>query len=126
MNKNGGGAGIPVVGDGAGDDLLLRGEFLKAGFVKWGDTIKQAFQIAEDAGREVFGVEEEERERTEKKEPKPKAKKEKEKESTSVGKKSDDLKNMSVDKLNDLLKEAIEHEDYERAAKLRDELGKRN
>lgn len=70
--------------------------------------------------------EEEERERTEKKEPKPKAKKEKEKESTSVGKKSDDLKNMSVDKLNDLLKEAIEHEDYERAAKLRDELGKRN
>jgi bifunctional DNase/RNase len=69
--------------------------------------------------------EEEERERTEKKEPKAKVKKEKEKE-PSGGKKSDDLKNLSVDKLNELLKEAIDNEDYERAAKLRDELGKRN
>jgi bifunctional DNase/RNase len=69
--------------------------------------------------------EEEERERTEKKEPKAKVKKEKDKEPSS-GKKSDDLKNLSVDKLNDLLKEAIDNEDYERAAKLRDELGKRN
>lgn len=71
--------------------------------------------------------EEEERERTEKKEPKPKVKKEKEKEKEPTGsKKSDDLKNLSVDKLTELLKEAIDHEDYERAAKLRDELGKRN
>jgi uncharacterized protein len=71
--------------------------------------------------------EEEERERTEKKEPKAKVKKEKEKESGSgVKKGAEELKNYSVDKLNDLLKEAIEHEDYERAAKLRDELGKRN
>jgi bifunctional DNase/RNase len=71
--------------------------------------------------------EEEERERTEKKEPKAKVKKEKDKEKEPTGsKKSDDLKNLSVDKLNDLLKEAIDNEDYERAAKLRDELGKRN
>lgn len=71
--------------------------------------------------------EEEERERTEKKEPKAKVKKEKEKEPSAGGKKGgEDLKNYSVDKLNDLLKEAIENEDYERAAKLRDELGKRN
>jgi uncharacterized protein len=71
--------------------------------------------------------EEEERERTEKKEPKAKVKKEKEKEPTSSGKKgAEDLKNYSVDKLNELLKDAIENEDYERAAKLRDELGKRN
>jgi uncharacterized protein len=36
------------------------------------------------------------------------------------------LKNMSVDKLNELLNEAIENEDYEKAAKIRDELSKRN
>lgn len=38
----------------------------------------------------------------------------------------DDFKNYAVDKLNELLKEAIEKEDYERAAKIRDELSKRN
>jgi len=38
----------------------------------------------------------------------------------------DDFKNYSVEKLNDLLKEAIDKEDYERAAKIRDELSKRN
>lgn len=50
--------------------------------------------------------------------------------STSSGKKSteksDDLKNQSVDKLNELLNSAIEKEDYERAAKIRDELSRRN
>lgn len=40
--------------------------------------------------------------------------------------KSDDLKNFSVDKLNELLNEAIEKEDYEKAAKIRDELSRRN
>ena len=54
-----------------------------------------------------------------KSEPKSKVKKE-------VSKKGDDFKNYSVDKLNDLLKDAIDKEDYERAAKIRDELGKRN
>jgi uncharacterized protein len=39
---------------------------------------------------------------------------------------SDDFKNYTVDKLNELLKEAIDKEDYERAAKIRDELSKRN
>jgi hypothetical protein len=34
----------------------------------------------------------------------------------------DDFKNYSVEKLNDLLKDAIDKEDYERAAKIRDEL----
>lgn len=38
----------------------------------------------------------------------------------------DDLKNFSLDRLNELLKEAIDKEDYERAAKIRDELSKRN
>ncbi|MBX2966457.1 MAG: bifunctional nuclease family protein [Cyclobacteriaceae bacterium] len=53
-------------------------------------------------------------------EPKSRAKKE------SVYKKVEDLKNYSVDKLNEILKEAIDKEDYERAAKVRDELSKRN
>ncbi len=43
-----------------------------------------------------------------------------------AARKGDDLKNYSIDKLNELLKEAIDKEDYERAAKLRDELSKRN
>jgi protein-arginine kinase activator protein McsA len=38
----------------------------------------------------------------------------------------DDFKNYSLDKLNELLKDAIDKEDYERAAKIRDELSKRN
>lgn len=41
-------------------------------------------------------------------------------------KKSGDLKGLSVDKLNELLKQAIDNEDYERAARIRDELNKRN
>jgi uncharacterized protein len=40
--------------------------------------------------------------------------------------KKDDYKNLTVDKLNELLKEAIDKEDYEKAAKIRDELSKRN
>ncbi|MBX2945477.1 MAG: bifunctional nuclease family protein [Cyclobacteriaceae bacterium] len=43
-----------------------------------------------------------------------------------VSRKAEDLKNYSVDKLNEILKEAIDKEDYERAAKIRDELSKRN
>ena len=43
-----------------------------------------------------------------------------------VPKKGDDFKNYSVEKLKELLKDAINKEDYERAAKLRDELSKRN
>lgn len=53
-------------------------------------------------------------------EPKAKAKKE------VVSKKGEDLKNFSVERLNELLKDAIDKEDYERAAKIRDELSKRN
>lgn len=41
-------------------------------------------------------------------------------------KKGDDLKNFSVERLHELLKEAIDKEDYERAAKVRDEISKRN
>lgn len=38
----------------------------------------------------------------------------------------DDLKNIPMDKLNEMLSDAIEKEDYERAAKIRDELSRRN
>lgn len=40
--------------------------------------------------------------------------------------KKEDLKNYSVERLHELLKDAIDKEDYERAAKIRDELSKRN
>ncbi|MGK7389445.1 MAG: bifunctional nuclease domain-containing protein [Candidatus Cyclobacteriaceae bacterium M2_1C_046] len=40
--------------------------------------------------------------------------------------KKEDLKNLSTDKLNKLLNDAIEREDYEHAAKIRDELSRRN
>jgi uncharacterized protein len=43
-----------------------------------------------------------------------------------AAKSQDDYKNLSVDKLSELLKDAIDKEDYEKAAKIRDELSKRN
>lgn len=64
--------------------------------------------------------EEDDKEKAQPKETKPKAKKE------TVKKGSDDYKNYSMDKLKDLLKDALDKEDYEKAAKIRDELGKRN
>jgi len=42
--------------------------------------------------------------------------------STPVGK----IKDMTMDKLNEMLQKAIEKEDYERAAQIRDEINKRN
>ena len=65
-------------------------------------------------------MEEKEKEKAETKEPKAKVKKE------TTARKSEDYKNYSVEKLNELLKDAIDKEDYERAAKIRDELSKRN
>lgn len=38
----------------------------------------------------------------------------------------EDLKDFTMDKLNEMLNDAIEKEDYERAAKIRDELSRRN
>ncbi len=62
---------------------------------------------------------------SEEEKPEPKVEKAKVKKETSSSKK-DDFKNYSVDRLNEMLKDAIEKEDYERAAKIRDELSKRN
>lgn len=71
----------------------------------------------------VLTDQEEEDEKAEIK-PEPKAKVKKESTRKSIG--GEDYKNYSIEKLNDLLKDAIDKEDYERAAKIRDELGKRN
>lgn len=76
--------------------------------------------ILAEAG--IVLTDEEEEEEKEKTEPKTESKVRVKKES----KKADDYQNYSVDKLKELLKEAIDREDYERAAKIRDELGKRN
>lgn len=77
--------------------------------------------ILAEAG--IVLTDQEEEEKTEiKAEPKAKVKKESPRKSTS----SEDYKNYSIEKLNDLLKDAIDKEDYERAAKIRDELSKRN
>ncbi len=77
--------------------------------------------ILAEAGIVLTDEEEEE----EKQETKPEAAKARVKKETSR-KGGDDYKNYSVEKLNDLLKDAIEKEDYEKAAKIRDELSKRN
>ena len=77
--------------------------------------------ILAEAGIVLTDQEEEEKEKAESK-PEPKAKVKKE----GMRKGGEDYKNYSVEKLNDLLKDAIDKEDYERAAKIRDELSKRN
>jgi bifunctional DNase/RNase len=68
----------------------------------------------------VLTDQEEEEEKIETKPEKAKVKKE------NTKKSSDDYKNLSIDKLKELLKDALDKEDYEKAAKIRDELGKRN
>jgi bifunctional DNase/RNase len=75
--------------------------------------------ILAEAGIVLTDEAEEEKQEPAAAEPKAKVKKE-----TSRGK--DDLKNYTVERLNELLKDAIDKEDYERAAKIRDELSKRN
>ena len=69
----------------------------------------------------VLTDEAEEETQEKKSEPKSRAKKE-----MASSKKAEDFKNYSVERLHELLKDAIEKEDYERAAKIRDELSKRN
>lgn len=51
---------------------------------------------------------------------------EKETSSNPKGAAGDELKNFTTDKLKDLLKDALSNEDYEQAAKIRDEMNKRN
>jgi bifunctional DNase/RNase len=72
----------------------------------------------------VLTDEEEEDEKDEKTESKPEAKVKVKKEGPKKG--NEDYKSYTIEKLNELLKTAIEKEDYEKAVKIRDELGKRN
>ncbi len=76
--------------------------------------------ILAEAGIVLTDEEEEEEKAETKPESKPKVKKD------TAKKTVDDYKNYAIEKLNDLLKDAIDKEDYERAAKIRDELSKRN
>ncbi|MBK6264832.1 bifunctional nuclease family protein [Marivirga sp. S37H4] len=46
--------------------------------------------------------------------------------SSGKSKQNDELKDLSMDKLNDLLDKTIKAEDYEMAAKIRDEINRRN
>ncbi|MBS1557094.1 MAG: bifunctional nuclease family protein [Bacteroidetes bacterium] len=79
--------------------------------------------ILAEAGIVLTDQEEEEKEKEKEKKAKPeKARVKKEASSKST----EDYKTFSTDKLREFLKEAIDKEDYERAAKIRDELGKRN
>ncbi len=79
--------------------------------------------ILAEAGIVLTDEEEEEEKDEKEKDEKPESKVKVKKETT---KKGDDYKSYTVEKLNELLKAAIDKEDYEKAAKIRDELGKRN
>lgn len=79
--------------------------------------------ILAEAGIVLTDEDDDEEKEDKEKEDKPEAKVKVKKESS---KKGDDYKSYTVEKLNELLKSAIEKEDYEKAAKIRDELGKRN
>ncbi len=48
------------------------------------------------------------------------------KSTTSSGKHESSLKDFSLEKLNQMLEKAINSEDYERAARIRDEINRRN
>ncbi len=77
--------------------------------------------ILAEAGIVLTDQEEEEEKVEPKTETKSKVKKDSSKKSGG-----EDYKNYSIEKLNELLKDAIDKEDYEKAAKIRDELSKRN
>jgi bifunctional DNase/RNase len=90
--------------------------------LRFGVPIYTVESVLSEAGIILSDLEEEEDEETDEIE-------------TSVGSSSSssrpesgksNLRDVSVDELNKLLEEALEKEDYERAAKIRDELNKRN
>ncbi|MGY6523105.1 MAG: bifunctional nuclease domain-containing protein [Mongoliitalea sp.] len=84
--------------------------------VRFDSPVFCAPKVMEEAGLE--SNDEEER-RQEESKPVPSRK-------TSSSKSSDALKDFSLDKLNQLLEKAIHDEDYERAARIRDEINRRN
>lgn len=86
--------------------------------LRFGVPIYTVESVLSEAGIILSDLEEEEEEESEEMAVKSSAA------STSTSKES--LSQTSVDELNKMLNEALEKEDYERAAKIRDELNKRN
>ncbi|MFL5731398.1 MAG: bifunctional nuclease domain-containing protein [Cytophagaceae bacterium] len=72
-----------------------------------------------------YKKEDEKKEPKEAKEPKEK-KEDPKKKKTATSPKTEAMKDTSVDQLKTMLQEALDKEDYERAARIRDELNKRN
>lgn len=89
--------------------------------LRFGVPIYTVESVLSEAGIILSDLEEEEEEETDEIETSPAA-------SQSIRPESgrSNLQDVSVDELNRLLEEALEKEDYERAAKIRDELNKRN
>lgn len=84
--------------------------------VRFDSPVFCAPKVMEEAGLESNDEEERRQE-----EPKPVPSRK-----ASSSKSSDALKDFSLDKLNQLLEKAIHDEDYERAARIRDEINRRN
>ncbi len=84
--------------------------------------------ILSEAGIVLNDLNEEEENKEKAKEKKPKAKQEKvpKEPKTSSGPASDPYKNSTMDQLKVLLDDALAKEDYEKAARIRDEINKRN
>jgi bifunctional DNase/RNase len=85
--------------------------------------------ILSEAGIVLNDLNEEEENKEKEKEKKPKAKQEKvpkEKEPKPAASTTDPYKNNTVDQLKVMLDDALAKEDYEKAARIRDELNKRN
>ncbi|PSL07618.1 bifunctional nuclease family protein [Cecembia rubra] len=85
--------------------------------VRFDAPIYCASRVMEEFSTEY--IEEDERKEYEKPSPPKKA-------AQSSSKSSDTLKDYSLDKLNQLLEKAINNEDYEKAARIRDEINRRN
>ena len=86
--------------------------------LRFGVPIYTVESVLSEAGIILSDLEEDEDEETDEIEATP---------STTVSPEAkSNLRDVSVDELNKLLEDALEKEDYERAAKIRDELNKRN
>ncbi|MDF2157855.1 bifunctional nuclease family protein [Algoriphagus sp. CAU 1675] len=84
--------------------------------IRFGCPIYCTEKAMSEGGVEHYEVDEKEEEGTKSKKQEP----------TQKFKKEPSLKDFSLDKLNQLLDKAIENEDYEKAARIRDEINKRN
>lgn len=106
-----------IYGNGSSDEVQIdsRVSDAIAIAVRFGSPIYCAEKVMSEAALEV--TEEDQKEET--------AKKDKSSEK-STQKKDSGLKDFSLDKLNQLLDKSIADEDYERAARIRDEINKRN